>query len=419
MPESAIAEPPSPPPAPPAPSPSPPISVTPAAIDKGPAPPPPKPGSARERMFGDLRKKAGMEDAEPTPPAVSKTTPEPEPEPEPELTPEPATGKTPAPEPSSPADKKKVSPWKLVDEHKAARLKAETEIAELRKTMADPAKVKAIEERAAKIEARAKELEEEIRYVNYSKSKEFQEKYQQPYEDSWKKWMGELGELTVADGSGNERPLQPQDLLDLVNMPLGKAREHAVQVFGDFADDVMGARKEIRGLFESQNKALEEARKGGELRQQEMQKQFQLQRETMAKQIGELWTKSNELAQADERVGKFFKPVEGDQEINGRLKKGFEIADRAFSVSPLDPNLTPDQRQQIVQLHSAVRNRAAAFGRLVYQNEKLESTVAELTAELAKFKNAQPGAGEPRQTGTPGPHSARDDVFGALHKLAR
>ena len=305
-----------------------------------------------------------------------------------------------------------------MDEHKAARLKAETEIAELRKTMADPAKVKEIEDRAAKIEARAKELEEEIRYVNYSKSQEFQEKYQKPYEDSWKKWMGELGELTVADGAGSERPIQPQDLLELVNMPLQKAREAANNAFGDFADDVMSARKEIRGLFESQNKALEEARKGGEQRQQEVQKQLQVQREALAKNINELWTKSNELAQADEKVGKFFKPVEGDNEINGRLKKGYEIADRAFSINPLDPNLTPDQRAEVVRHHAAVRNRAAAFGRLVYENEKLSAKAVELEAELGKYKNAQPGAGEPRQAGTPGPHSARDEVFGALHKLA-
>jgi hypothetical protein len=111
--------------------------------------------------------------------------------------------------------------------------------------------------------------------------------------------------------------------------------------------------------------------------------------------------------------------VEGDEEANTRLKKGFEIADKAFSVNPLDPKLTPDQRQQIVQLHSAVRNRAAAFGRLVYQLEKSDATIAELKAALDKFKEAQPGAGEPRDTTAPnGSTSARGSVLEALRKIA-
>ena len=111
--------------------------------------------------------------------------------------------------------------------------------------------------------------------------------------------------------------------------------------------------------------------------------------------------------------------MEGDEEANTRLKKGFEIADRAFSVNPLDPKLTPEQRQEVVRLHSAVRNRAAAFGKLVYQNEKLAAKAAELEAELAKYKNAQPGAGEPHgQQAATGPHSAKESVMADLRKLA-
>ena len=416
MAESAIAT--SPPPSAPAapsapptaPSSAPPINVTPAAIDKGPASPPPKPGSARERMFQDLHKKAGMDE---TAPPVTKPAVEPEAPPEGGDAPPPATA-----DPTAP--KAKVSPWKLVDEHKAARLKAETEAAELRKTMLPPEKVKEITERAAALENRAQELEQEIRFTNYSKSQEFAEKYQKPYEESWKRWMGDLQELTVADpNTGGERPIAPQDLLELVNLPLKEAKTRAMESFGDFADDVMSARKEIRGLFDAQNKALEEARKGGEQRDLERVTQMQQQQQALGKEIGELWSKSNEMAQNDERFGKYFQPVEGDEEANTRLKKGFEIADRAFSVNPLDPRLTPDQRQQIVQLHSAVRNRAAAFGKLVYQAEKNAATIAELQAELARFKSAQPGAGEPhgQESPTTG-SSAHDQVFGALRKIA-
>ena len=420
MAEAATAAPPapssapaSPPPA--APSSAPPISVTTAAIDSGPKSPPPKPGSARDRMFSDLRKKVGAE--EETPPVTS-----PKPTESPDAPPEggEASTATESPAPAGDKGKAKVSPWKLVDEHKAARLKAETELADLRKSMVDPAKVKEIETKAESAERRARELDEEIKYVNYSKSREFAEKYQKPYDEAWHRWMGELSELTVQDpSSGNERPIAPTDLLDLVNLPLKEAKAKAMEQFGDFADDAMSARKEIRGLFEAQHKALEEAKKNGELRETERTRATQEYQQKLGAQINDLWAKSNEMAQADERFGKHFKPVEGDEEANTRLKKGFEIADKAFSVNPLDPKLTPDQRQQIVQLHSAVRNRAAAFGRLVYQLEKSDATIAELKAALDKFKEAQPGAGEPRDTTAPnGSTSARGSVLEALRKIA-
>ena len=325
-------------------------------------------------MFNDLRKKAGVE--EDAPPAAAQRS-----EPKPEGDAPPDSGDAPVPQAADSGDKPKgkVSPWKLVDEHKAARLKAETELSELRKTLPDPIKFKEVEERAKTLEKQYQEAQEQLRFDNYAKSDEFKEKYQKPYEESWKRWMGELGELTVQDdASGQERPLSPSDILDLVNMPLQKAREQAEATFGSFANDVMSARKEIRGLFESQNKALADAKASGAERETKMQQASRERQESLSKEITTTWAKANEMAVADEKFGKFFKPVEGDSEGNTRLTKGFEIADRAFSVNPLDPRLTPEQRAQVVQLHSAVRNRAAAFGRLSYQNEKLSNELAAL-----------------------------------------
>lgn len=389
------------------------------ATDRGPAPEPPKPGSARSRMFDDLRKKANVE-SEPKPePKPKSETPAPD-----DTTTDTITDETPASaEESAPAaepvKKGKVSPWKLVDEHKAARLKAETENAELRKAMVDPAKVKEIETKAEAAEKRAKELEDHIRFVDYSKSAEFQEKYQKPYEQAWQRWMGELGELTVADESGNERPLAPKDLLEVVSMDMKSARALAVEKYGDFADDVMSARKEIRGLFQSQQNALEEAKKMTASRMEEMQKARQIQQETLKKEITTTWQEANKAAVADEQYGKFFKPVDGDEEGNQRLQKGYEMADKAFSANPNDPRLTPDQRSEIVKLHAAIRNRAAGFGRLAFQNQKLEAKIKALSDELGKYKTAQPGAGEPHRNSGQGQASAKDSVFSALHKLAR
>jgi len=413
--EAPAAPPPAAPAAPsPAPAPTPELHVTTASvIDHGPPPEPPKKGSAREAMMGELRKKAGVEEA----PAKPKPETEPEPEPEPIEGQEP-----PAPDPgkaAEPVKKGKISPWKLVDEHKAARAKAEQELAELRKAVPDPVKSKEIEEKLSTMEKRAKELEEEIRFTNYEKSEEYREKYQKPYEDAWKRWMNDLRELTVSTPEGQERPIEPMDLLQLVRMPLKEARAAAEEIFGNFADDVMDARKEINNLFDAQNRAKEEARKGGAERDAQRTKQMKEMQEALSQEITRAWKEANESVLNDEKIAHIFKPVDGDDEGNKRLAKGYEMADKAFAVSPLNPNLTAQERADIVKLHAAVRNRAAAFGRLSFQNSKLSAQLKELTAELAKFKSAEPGAGEGARGERPaGPASARDQVFGALRKIA-
>lgn len=394
------------------------IHVTTASVDRGPAPEPPKKGSAQERMFAELRKKAGQEPE--TKPAVTPKSSTPE-EGSEETTTETTETTTETPQPTTAPEKKgKVSPWKLVDEHKAARAKAEQELVDLRKTMVEPAKAKEIEEKYSAAEKRLQELEQEIKFVNYRKSQEYQEKYEVPYQSAWKKAMADLGELTVGDpNTGAERPIEPKDILELVNMDLRSARAKAVETYGDFADDVMTHRKEIRNLFEAQHTALEEARKGGTEREAQMQKQRQEQVDSLKTEIGSVWSEANKQAVEDERFGKLLKPQDGDEEGNSRLAKGFEMADRAFSVSPLDPGLTKDQRAEVIRLHAAVRNRSAAFGRVAYQNHQLESKIAALTEELNKFKNNQPGAGTPRPDKSSAPTSARDSVFAALRAKAQ
>ena len=370
-------------------------------------------------MFSDLRKKAGEEPDTP-PAATAKPKVEPDEAPGNEPTPgaEPAEAPVSGTPPVDPAKKGKVSPWKLVEEHKAARLKAETELVELRKSIVDPAKVKELETRASDFEKRAKELDDHMKFVDYTRSQEFQDKYKKPYDDSWQKWMGELGELTVQDANGQERPLAPQDLLELVNLPLQRAREEAESKFGNFADDVMAARKEIRGLFDSQNKALAEAKKSSSERIAQMQKQHQESQETLRKEITSVWEAANKSVTTDETLKKFFAPVEGDEEGNTRLQKGYEMADRAFSVNPNNPQFTAEQRAEVVRLHAAIRNRSAGFGRLAYQNAKLESTIKELTETLNKYKGVQPPAGDVHHEQAAGSATARDSVFSALRKLA-
>ena len=387
---------------------------------------PPKPGSARDRIAKDMQSFVDKKATPETPPAKPGEKPASQPP-----TPGEKPQETPASSPGTPAasDAKdgkdgKVSPWKLLDQEREAHKKAQAAITELNKRAVSESDWKSYQEKQTALEKRNKDLEDEIRYVSYSKSTEFQEKFEKPYQDAWKRAMGELGELTMDDGNGNGRPLGAKDILSLVNMPLQKAREAAEQLFGPLANDVMQHRNEIRRLFNEQSNALQKAREEGEGRQKQMTEQAQRQHKEVEESVKQTWASANESLLKDAKHSKHFMPVEGDQEGNQRLAKGFELADRAFSENPFAPGLTKEQRQSIVERHAAVRNRCAAFGRLTYQLEKTNSRIAELESELKSYKDAEPGTVDPAKKGTEQPsaavpQSARQRMFGELTKIGK
>jgi hypothetical protein len=319
---------------------------------------------------------------------------------------DPKTGKPP-----------KTNPWKLVDEYKAKLAKAEADQLEISKRAIDKTEWQKTQERLAAQEKRNQELEDEIRYVNFSKSKEFADKYQAPYEAAWKRSMTDLKDVVIND-NGQQRTLQAQDVLALVNMPLQKARETAEEMFGSLANDVMNHRNEIRRLFDEQSQALEDARKNGSTRDQERQRQFQEQNQQLTRTVTETWKKANETALADPAVGKYLKPVEGDAEWNSRLERATKLADQAFGENSLAPGLTPEQRSQIVARHAAVRNRSIAYSMLRYENSNLSKKLADAEAKLKAYQTNEPPAGGSVQQPN-GEVKGFDRIRQGLAKIAR
>lgn len=450
MPEAAIATPPATE-TPSSPSISTPAVVPPSVALKGtetrvsqmpkPAEPkgPPPAGSARAKMFEELKKsaKAGPplppEPEAPKPkPDTTKTKPEGNEDLEAAPGDEPTEGDEPGldPEQQKPAEQPKPdaaaakpgkqSPWKLLDQYKERVLKAEARVMELEKGQVPEADRKGYEERLKAAETRAKELEDEIRYVNYSKSKEFVEQYQTPYEQAWQRATAELAEIPVTDpGTGEPRGATAQDLLSLVNMPLGQAREVAEQVFGKFANDIMAHRKEILGLFQKQQTALEDAKKNGAEREKQLTETQAAKLKESAETISKAWTKINEEYVANEKFGSWFKPKEGDEDWNTRLKKGFELVDRAFSENPRAAK-TEDERNAIIRRHVAVRNRAAAYGALFSYANKVAKELEAAKKELEAFKDTEPPTtGREAAPQANGSGSARDRMMADLNKIAR
>ncbi len=426
MPEAVLDAPP-PTTTPVAPTPSPGPSKTSAPAPKPAAPAAPEKRSPKAEMQAELKKRFGSgETADPAPAAApkgdgslekkagaSESSPSPD---APAAAPKPGEQQQQAK--TDPQYDKKQSPWKLMDQFKKRSVELESENLALKQrleSMGDAAKVA---ERMTVAEKRAQELEEHIRFVDYSKSDEFKTKYQTPYEAAWKRATAELRELSIADAAGNQRMVTPDDLLQLVNLPLGKAREVANQLYGDYANDVMEHRREIRTLFDQQQNALDDARKNGVETQKKQQEQWQQTVKQVNDQVKTVWDEANQKLRSHPEIGKDFTPIDGDEEGNSRLKKGYELADAAFTQNPLDPRLTPEQRKEYVERHAAVRNRAAAYGRLKFWLKQRDTRISELTKELEQFKSSEPGKGAPASVGTVKPQGgARESVFGALRNL--
>jgi hypothetical protein len=414
------------------------IHVTPAptGTEGNPGLTQPKEGSAKAKMFSEMRKKAGVPDPAPAKPkgAAAAPVPEPprpgaEPNPAPEPAapePEPAPGEPPAPgapaAAAAPADPKgKQSPWKLVDQFKARAVAAEARALELEKNAMPEAKRKETEERLTTYEKRVKEMEDDLRYFNAEKYDPEILKANADYERAWKRAVSELSEISVIDGATREpRAVTSQDIFELVNMPLGKAREVAVAAFGDFADDVMAHRKEIKNLFESKMTKLEEIKKTGAEREQKAKEHYTKMHDELTGQIKGTWERESAAVLADEKVGKFFKSREGDADWNTKLENGYKFVDEALSGNPNDPKLTPDQRSLIIRRHVAVSKRAAAFSAVRLDLERTQAKLAAAEKELEGYKASTPGINGTLPGSTaPKTGSARESLFAAIRAKAK
>jgi hypothetical protein len=364
------------------------------------APEPPKPTAPLPQVTTEFG-----EEAEPETPVTSEEPEQAKAPEESEATNEPEAKPEDTEPAKTPEKKGKLSPWRLVDEWKGKAAKLERELAEAKSKSIPEIDAKQLNDRASKAEQRVKELEDELRFKDYEKHPEFIEQYQKPYEAEFKRAMAELTEINVVDAAGNERPAAAEDMLALLNLPLGKAQELAKSMFGDFTPYVMEYRRTLKGLMDKRQDAIQQAKTTGAEREKQRTEQTQRQNAELNETITKAWKQAEQDTITDQRYGKYFTPRESDPDWNQRLAKGFELVDRAFSdPNPRDPRLAPEDRAKVIKRHAALRYRAAAFGALRYENEKLGSRVAELEKELEGYKSTEPGSagGAKPRNGTEG-----------------
>lgn len=254
---------------------------------------------------------------------------------------------------------------------------------------------KALAERVEAHTKRISELEAELRYSNYERSEEYKTKYHEPFVEAYQAGRAKVASLKVADAEGETRQGTAADFDNIMRIQDDEtAAEKATEMFGAKASIVLYHRERVQELNAARAKAVEEYRKSGDERERQRLEQQTLAKTTAEKQAGEIAGMFKTFAdEAIEKYPQWFKPEEGDDKGNELLVKGFERADLAFKSSPFQPNLTPQERDGIIRLHTAIRNKAAGFDRLVYKNTQLSNRVKELETKLAEFENSKPTGG--------------------------
>lgn len=289
--------------------------------------------------------------------------------------------------------KQKVNPWKLVEEHKTKRGELEKEISELRKMIPNAEARKLEMKEIEDLRARSKELEEHIRFVDFTKSKEYQDQYDKPYQEQWRASMRELDGVRSEGDGGEMVAITPNDMLELVNLPLIKAKELAIEKFGDFASDVLEHRRLIREKFEAREGALAKAREDGDARQKQAMAAANEEMSKIFASLRETYDKATAFIKADKRHSEFLSEREGDEEGNAMLARGYQQVDEAFAQNPMDAGLTAEQRASIVKKHSAIRHKAAAYSRLTRDLAAERAAHAATKKKLSEFTGTVPNRG--------------------------
>jgi len=263
---------------------------------------------------------------------------------------------------------------------------------------------KANQERVAAIEKRNQELEAAIKFKDYELDADYQEKYWKPYEQAWSNAIRELKGLsmTVEDpktGESVTREVTQADLQYFASLEPAARRTEINRLFPEDKEEVKRHINQISHLFEQTQAAKAKAKQDAETfakTREEQQQQFQQNR-------AKLWRQTNEALAT--KYPNWFNKVEGDSEGNTLFDRGSALADLAMFPQDISPekiamlpkafqeainSKKPFTQEQIVKLHSIVRNKAANHDRLAHQNKGLLARVAELEKSLKDYEASGP-----------------------------
>lgn len=377
----------------------------------------------------------------PAQPAPKKEDDEPAEPPEVPAQPKPEPDKTKTIPPKDAKDQKFIKAATLRENYdrlkaefkelQAKHAKIEAEAAERAKQPNGEATLKDLQARYEKLQKDYEAREQEMKFVNYERTQEYKEKYEQPFVDAYKAGRSKVASLKIGERKNEMdevvRPARQGTEADfdaiMQTADDDAAAELASDLFGAKAPVVLYHRERVQEANQARLKAIEDYRKqGGEREKQSSEAQARQQA-----QQAELYHQT--IAQAKTQYKEWFAPVENDAQGNSLLEQGEALADLAHGVlKPEDFGKLPAKTQEkikkgefgpadMTRLHAALRNKAMAFDRMVFRDKQKAAKIKELEGRLAEYEASEPKPGQGGGRPQPPADDSMESILAGMDRL--
>lgn len=261
------------------------------------------------------------------------------------------------------------------------------------------------------------QYENKVRFFDYQESKEYREKYEQPYQAAYARGRTKIRQLMANVPTGEkdiddrpvmtERPGTDADFDAIYEAPLGQAWKLARERFGDAAPTVMDWREKAAEHAENAIGAINKYRtEAAEIKKADAARRVETNSSVMAS-----WRKANDMFSNDPKRQAYWGRDADDPEANAALDKGFAFADKRFDGEIY--NALPMSEK--VMLDAGIRHRVAGFYKLSHVNSKLSAENADLKKQLAEIRGSAPGDPKPVPAGGE-PQGEDDGTMSAFDK---
>lgn len=256
------------------------------------------------------------------------------------------------------------------------------------------------------IRKNAEELDTEVRYLNYTRSGEYKQKYEIPLREAWQTALGDIDGIRVTDADGTERDASHHDIMAILNVPVAKAAIIAQETFGPAAPEIMAHRRRLLELTQSRDKSIAEWKEKGAQREVERSKQVE-GRQSRSRELFE-----SQFSDYEKSHPQLFGREEGDDDGNKLLDESDRLIRIALKGEGVDADMGyEDKVDLITKAQAQVALRARAYGRERLRVIRLQQKVAELEKKVGKVRSSEPGQGEGTSTATRiAPKSAEDAI---------
>lgn len=265
---------------------------------------------------------------------------------------------------------------------------------------------KALKAEMDSIRKNAEELDTEVRYLNYTRSSEYKQKYETPLREAWQTALGDIEGIRVTDADGTERDANHQDIMALLNVPVAKAAIIAQETFGPAAPEIMAHRRRLIELTQARDKSIAEWKEKGAQREVESKKQLE-SRQSRSRELFE-----SQFADYEKTHAQLFGREEGDEDGNKLLDESDRLVRIALKGEGIDADMGYDDKVDLItKAQAQVALRARAYGRERLRVIRLQQKVAELEKKVGKVRLSEPGQGEGTSTATRvSPKNAEDAI---------